>query len=159
VVRHDAPPDEPAEPRVRLRLADQHGPPDVRAPQRDRPPRPLAAGGSPPPTAPRLETVSISPIQYVLDANGNVRGGIRTPAVDAPVATLSGLGQTGTQFCGLFGTTVPLTAEQLDALYGGHGGFVAAWDRATVRAFLGGFLRPEDAFNLVVVGAQSDILR
>jgi Alpha/beta hydrolase domain len=63
------------------------------------------------------------------------------------------------KFCGLFGTTVPLTAEQLDALYGGHSGFVAAWGRATVRAFLGGFLRPEDTFNLVVVGAQSDILR
>jgi hypothetical protein len=118
-----------------------------------------AAGGTPPPKAPRLETVSISPIQYVLDANGNVRGGIRTPAVDAPVATLSGLGQAGSQFCFLFGTTVPLTAEQLDALYGSHGGFMAAWGRATVRAFLGGFLRPEDTFDLVVVGAQSDILR
>jgi hypothetical protein len=54
---------------------------------------------------------------------------------------------------------VPLTAEQLDALYDSHDGFVAAWGRATVRAFLGGFLRPEDTFNLVVVGAQSDILR
>jgi Alpha/beta hydrolase domain len=54
---------------------------------------------------------------------------------------------------------VPLTAEQLDALYGSHGGFVGAWGRAAARAFVGGFLRPEDAFNLVVVGAQSDILR
>jgi hypothetical protein len=44
-------------------------------------------------------------------------------------------------------------------LYGSHGGFVAAWGKATVRAFLGGFLRPEDTFNLVVVGAQSGILR
>jgi hypothetical protein len=79
--------------------------------------------------------------------------------VDAPVATLSGLGQAGSQFCFLFGTTVPLTAEQLDALYGSHGGFVAAWGGATVGAFLGGFLRPEDTFDLVVVGAQSDILR
>jgi len=34
-----------------------------------------------------------------------LKGGIRTPHVDAPVATLSGLGQTGTNFCGLFGTT------------------------------------------------------
>jgi hypothetical protein len=54
---------------------------------------------------------------------------------------------------------VPLTAEQLDALYGSHGGSVGAWGRAAARAFVGGFLRPEDAFNLVVVGAQSDILR
>jgi hypothetical protein len=117
------------------------------------------ARGTPPPRAPRLETITITPIQYALDANGNVLGGIRTPAVDAPVATLSGLGQAGSQFCFLFGTTVPLTTEQLEALYGSHGGFVAAWGKATVRAFIAGFLRPEDAFNIAVVGAQSDILR
>jgi hypothetical protein len=39
------------------------------------------------------------------------------------------------------------------------GAFIAAWGKATVRAFIGGFLRPEDAFNIAVVGAQSDILR
>jgi hypothetical protein len=115
--------------------------------------------GTPPPEAPRLETISISPIQYALDANGNVRGGIRTPAVDAPVATLSGLGQTGTTFCFLFGTTVPLTDGQLEALYGSHGRFVAAWSRATVKALFAGFLQPEDAVNIAVVGAQSDILK
>jgi hypothetical protein len=49
--------------------------------------------------APRLETTSTPPIQFVVDADGIVKGGIRTPAVDAPVAKLSGLGQTGgTQF-------------------------------------------------------------
>jgi hypothetical protein len=115
------------------------------------------AHGTPPPKAPRFETVSISPIQYVLDANGNVRGGIRTPAVDAPVATLSGLGQTGTTFCFLFGTTVPLTEAQLTALYGNHGGFVRAWARATLQSALAGYLRPEDALNLLVVGAQADL--
>jgi hypothetical protein len=115
--------------------------------------------GTPPPTAPRLETVSISPIEYILDANGNVRGGIRTPAVDAPVAKLSGLGQTGTQFCFLFGTTVPFTVEQLEDLYGSHGRFVAAWSWATVKSLAAGLLRPEDAFNIIVVGAQSDIGR
>jgi hypothetical protein len=113
--------------------------------------------GTPAPTAPRLQTVSISPIEYALDANGNVLGGVRTPAVDAPVARLSGLGQTGTQFCSLFGTTMPYTPEQLTALYGTHGRFVAAWTRSTVRAFVNGFLRPEDAFNILVVGARSDI--
>jgi hypothetical protein len=113
--------------------------------------------GTPPPTAPRLETTSISPVQYLLDANGNVRGGIRTPAVDAPVAKLSGLGQTGAQFCSLFGTTVPFTPEQLEALYGNHGRFVSAWSQATMRSLHAGFLRPEDAANILVVGAQSDI--
>jgi hypothetical protein len=117
------------------------------------------AGGTPPPEAARLETISISPIQYALDANGNVLGGIRTPAVDAPVAKLSGLGQTGTQFCNLFGTTAPLTEEQLEALYQSHEGFVAAWSRASLDSLGAGFLRPEDALNILVVGAQSEILK
>jgi alpha/beta hydrolase family protein len=117
------------------------------------------AGGAPPPKAPRLETVSVVPLQYALDADGNVRGGIRTPAVDAAVATLSGLGNTGTPSCILFGSTVPLSQEQLVARYGNHGRFVAAWSRATVGALFAGYLRAEDAGHLLVVGAQSEVLR
>ena len=116
-------------------------------------------GGPPPPKAPRYETVSLQPLQYALDADGNVRGGIRTPAVDAAVAKLSGLGNTGTASCILFGSTVPFSADQLAARYGDHKGFVAAWATATVRSFVGGFLRPEDAVHLLTVGVQSTVLR
>ena len=118
------------------------------------------AHGTHPRSAPRFETVSTNPAQLAVDTDGIVRGGIRTPAVDAPVARLSGLGQTGgTQFCQIFGTTVPFTAEQLAARYGSHGRFVQDWGRATLRAFGAGYLRPEDAFDLLVVGSQSDVLR
>ena len=109
--------------------------------------------------APRLQTASLDPFEYALDANGNVLGGIRTPAVDAPVAKLSGLGQSGVQFCGSFGTTLPFTPEELTALYRNHGRFVSAWSRATQSAVKAGFLLPEDARHLRVVGAQSDILK
>jgi hypothetical protein len=115
------------------------------------------ANGTPPAPAPRLETISINPAQYALDTNGNVLGGIRTPAVDVPVATLSGLGQSGPQFCALFGTTVPFTPEQLHARYRNHGLFVLKWTGATLHAVRAGFLRPEDALQIVVIGAQSDI--
>jgi hypothetical protein len=117
------------------------------------------AGGPPPPHAARFETVSLSPPQYALDGNGNVRGGIRTPAVDAPVARISGFGNSGAQFCILFGSTSPLTADQLTALYRDHRGFVTAWTRATLHAFTTGFLRPEDTANLLIAGARSDVLR
>lgn len=117
------------------------------------------ASGEAPPKAPRFETTSIAPAQYVFDANGNVRGGIRTPAVDAPVAKLSGLGQTGTGFCFLLGTTTPLSPEQLKALYSDRGGFVRAWSRATSAAATAGFLRPQDALQMLAVGAQSDVLK
>ncbi len=117
------------------------------------------AGGSPPPRAPRLETISGPPVHFAVDANGIALGGIRTPAVDAPVARLSGLGQTGgTQFCAIFGSTVPFTQEQLTTLYRNHGGFVVAWSRATFDAARAGFLLPGDALQLLVVGAQSDVL-
>jgi hypothetical protein len=117
------------------------------------------ADGTPAPVAPRLQTASLDPFEYALDANGNVLGGIRTPAVDAPVATLSGLGQSGVQFCGSFGTTMPFAPEQLAALYRTHGRFVSAWNQATQDAVKAGFLLPEDARHLRAVVAQSDILR
>ena len=113
--------------------------------------------GKLPPTAARLQTVSISPLQYQLDANGNVLGGIRTPAVDAPVATLSGLGQTGSQFCFLFGTTKPFTPQQLDALYSSHRDFVSKWNLATNDALAKGFLVREDAQHLRQAAANSRI--
>jgi hypothetical protein len=47
------------------------------------------AKGIVPPVAPRLQTTGVSPFAFATDANGNVLGGVRTPAVDAPVATLS----------------------------------------------------------------------
>ena len=75
--------------------------------------------GHRPPTSPRLQTVNTDPVQLAVDRAGIVLGGIRTPAVDAPVARLSGLGQTGgTQFCNIFGSTVPFTPAQLQARCG-----------------------------------------
>ena len=71
--------------------------------------------GTAPPKAPRLQTTGDEAAPFALDADGNVKGGIRTPQVDAPVATLSGLGQTGTNFCGIFGTTKPFDAATLAA--------------------------------------------
>ncbi|NDB19213.1 MAG: hypothetical protein EB027_08160, partial [Actinobacteria bacterium] len=67
--------------------------------------------GRPPQTQPRMEMSS--PTDFVRDDRGIVKGGIRTPHVDVPVAVLSGVGQTGASFCGLFGTTVPIDEDQL----------------------------------------------
>src|SRR5215471_7604248 len=108
------------------------------------------ADGVPPPIAPRLQVTGTSPVTFATDANGNVLGGIRTPAVDAPVATLSGLPQGGSPFCVLFGTTVPLTADQLAALYPNHGTFVADTARSAIVNTLRGFIVPADAVEQIV---------
>lgn len=95
---------------------------------------------------------------FVLDAKGNVTGGIRTPHVDVPVATLSGLGQTGSAFCGLFGTTVtPPSAEFASwALPNGRAAFDAAWIASLDDAVAKGNILEADAVNLrtVVKNAQ-----
>lgn len=100
-----------------------------------------------PPRAPRLHTTPSG--AFVLDAHGNVLGGVRTPAVDVPVATLSGLGQSGSTFCFLFGTTTPFSAEKLAALYPTHTAFVARWAAATTSLVRAGFIRPADAVELI----------
>jgi len=113
--------------------------------------------GEVPPIAPRLETTGVSPLVFATDANGNVLGGIRTPAVDAPVAALSGLGPGGGSFCFLFGTTVPFTPSQLGALYTSHRSFVRAWVKATRSTRRAGFLVAADARELRAAARHSDI--
>jgi hypothetical protein len=113
--------------------------------------------GTPPPIAPRLRVASTSPFTFAVDANGNVRGGIRTPQVDVPIATLSGLGQSGDGFCSIFGTTVPFSAAKLAALYPTHAKFTSAWKRATAAAVKAGFISPAGGRELKAAGATSTV--
>jgi hypothetical protein len=117
------------------------------------------ADGTLPPVAPRFETADTGPAENQRDENGNVVGGIRTPAVDAPLATLSGFGQSGELFCGLFGVTTPLAVDRLVELYGDHDGFVDAWHTATGAALDAGFLLPDDVALIGEAAEQSDVLR
>jgi hypothetical protein len=113
--------------------------------------------GVAPPVAPRLQTTGVSPVVFATDAMGNVLGGIRTPAVDAPIATLSGVAKGGTSFCFLFGSTVPFTSSQMKELYPNHHDFVIAWTQATKSARAAGFLVAADAKELVSAAVHSNI--
>jgi len=113
--------------------------------------------GISPPIAPRIETLTQPglPVVFNLDEHGNVLGGIRTPFLDAPVATLSGGGNGAAEnaplfsaFCGLFGQTIPFTDEKLLSLYPSHDVFVEKFRAATDAAVSAGFLLPEDALKL-----------
>jgi hypothetical protein len=119
------------------------------------------ATGEAPPTAPRIETTGVSPVVFAKDANGNVLGGVRTPHVDAPVAALGGVDNSGSgaigQFCRLFGTTVPFSDQQLATLYPSHGRFVSRWVRSTRRSVRHGYLLPRDAVELDLAAATSEI--
>lgn len=90
---------------------------------------------------------------FALDAKGNATGGIRTPQVDVPVATLSGLGQSGSVFCGLFGTTVtpPPAAFASWALPNGRPAFDIAWIASLDDAVAKGNILEADAVKLRTV--------
>ncbi len=124
-----------------------------------------ARNGTPPPSAPVLQTVSTSPFVYAKDANGNTIGGVRTPHVDAPIAKLGGFGNSAAPgntnpisgFCGLFGSTEPYPPEQLAALYKNHGQFVSAWGQATKNLVKTGFLLKADENELTQSVVHSQI--
>jgi len=107
-----------------------------------------AVDGIAPPQPPYLQTVQSSPVVFARDANGNALGGVRSPQVDAPIAALDGTGNNPA-FCLLFGTTVPLSASQLDALYPSHAQFIEQWTLANVEDVWAGYLVPQDAGELI----------
>jgi hypothetical protein len=115
--------------------------------------------GDAPAKAPRLQINPGPPASFVLDGHGNVKGGIRTPSVDVPVATLSGLGQSGSSFCSLFGTTVPFSAATLAGLYPSHARFVRQWSGDVLRGLASGFIRPDDADELIASALVSVVGR
>jgi hypothetical protein len=126
-----------------------------------------SGGRKAPPIAPRLEAVSapgVSPAAFARDQHGNALGGIRTPYLDAPIATLTGIGNGPapgapplSMFCDAFGVTVPFTAEKLAELYPTHKSYVKAFRRATRDAVRSKFLLKQDAKRLNAAARKSDI--
>lgn len=114
--------------------------------------------GRPPPQSPRLDVAS--PDSYAKDQNGEALGGIRTPQVKAPIAVVSGIdtkSSAGGGFCGIFGTTVPVSSAKLTQLYPTHQAFVKKWDQAVASDVSKGYLLPADAKVLESVAKQSTI--
>ncbi|MGH7788929.1 MAG: alpha/beta hydrolase domain-containing protein [Candidatus Binatia bacterium] len=112
--------------------------------------------GTPPPSAPLIETLAGPPVSIVRDANGNALGGIRTPQLDVPLATFSGSGQVGAVLCILFGTTVPFDEAKLLTLYPTRADYVTAFNAATDAALAAGFILPPDAALMKANAAQPE---
>jgi len=113
------------------------------------------ADGTPPPSAPRVATTSVNGRTLIArDAFGNAMGGIRTPYVDAPAATLNGLG-FGEGFCFLNGATVPFSEATFRMRYERPEDFLAAWTAATDSAVATGFVLEDDKARLQSVGEMA----
>ena len=100
--------------------------------------------GKAPKSAPRLEIDAGPPVTIRTDEHGNALGGIRTPQVDVPIATFTGL-QPGSILCQLFGSTTVFSDAQLAALYPTHKDFVAKYKKALKRSVKAGWILKPDA--------------
>ncbi len=115
--------------------------------------------GTNPPTADPLQTDAEG--NAVLDEHGNALGGIRTPHVDVPVATLktdmevvtvnSGCGGGGLSemICGVFGETVPFSDEKLNGLYESHEDYVGKVTASANEAQTAGFLLAPEVQSII----------
>lgn len=114
--------------------------------------------GEPAPSAPWL-AINDSGDGFEFDSLGNVRGGVRTPYVDAPVAVLSGEGQPFSNvFCGLFGTTQLFDDTMLSMLYPTQESYISRIDTSTDSAVAAGFIRPADAQLIKARARSSSVL-
>jgi len=78
--------------------------------------------GTPPPPGRMIELAT--PSTPVVDAHGNVVGGVRSPYVDVPTSTWFG-NATGASFCFIAGYEVPFSAAKLQQLYPTKADYVA----------------------------------
>jgi Alpha/beta hydrolase domain len=107
--------------------------------------------GDVPPTAPRLAVDNA----LVLDSHGNASGGIRTPWMDVPTSALSGLGQSGSGFAMLFGSTTAFDRATLTTLYpDGLTDYLAKFERALAVAIDAGHILASDRDEIVALAAE-----
>lgn len=104
------------------------------------------SGGPAPANTPRF--VVDNQNKYVRDANGQILGGIRTAAQDAPIATNAGIGE-GPWFCGPSGNHVDFTPAQLCQRYGSHDTYVSRVKAIVNANVRNGVLLPEEAQKTV----------
>jgi hypothetical protein len=113
--------------------------------------------GKAPPSVARMETTpgaAGAPPSLALDANGNAKGGVRTPWVDAPTAKLSGFGNSGGPFAFLLGSTEAYDADTLKRLYpGGKADYLKAFDAALAKAIKAGFILSADQAEIRALAA------
>jgi hypothetical protein len=103
--------------------------------------------GTLPPVAPRITYAGTT---IARDAFGSARGGIRLSEHEVATAENSATNapadaSPGSLFCGLFGTHVPFTPDQLAGLYRNHGQYVSPVARVNAANVKAGFLLQADS--------------
>jgi hypothetical protein len=114
--------------------------------------------GKAPPIAPRIDVTPGATPQIVRNADGIAQGGIRTPPVDVPVATLSGApGPNPSTICLLLGSTKPFSAVRLAQLYPSRAAYLDHYKTAADATIRAGFALPGDRAALLAFADPSGI--
>jgi hypothetical protein len=101
-------------------------------------------GQAPPPS----QNIVVESRQPVLDAHGNVIGGMRTPYLDAPTSVWAG-NSTGPSFCRIAGHETAFSKDKLKALYPTHAAYVAAVQKSVEAGVKARTITPEDGAWMV----------
>jgi hypothetical protein len=112
--------------------------------------------GVKPPQAPGIELGQDLEIRR--DAHGNARGGVRTPYVDVPIASYTGHLGPGGGPTGVIGYKLPLSREQLTALYPTPADYLAKFTAATKPLVDGRWISREDAELMIKAAAEAPAL-
>ncbi len=111
-----------------------------------------------PPHAPRIDVVPGSPPKIVRNGDGIARGGVRTPPVDVPVATLSGApGPNPSTICLLLGSTTPFSPARLAALYPSRDEYLERYRADVAATIRAGFALREDRAALLAFAEPARI--
>jgi hypothetical protein len=79
---------------------------------------------------------------------------VRTPAVDVPVSTLSGVPAPGASaICSLFGQTIAFSPSTLVSLYQSKSNYLAQYTASLNKAIKGGFILAADRSALLAQAA------
>jgi hypothetical protein len=109
--------------------------------------------------APRLDVTPGATPQVARDDDGIARGGIRTPPVDVPVATLSGVpGPTTSVICLLLGSTRPLSATRLAQLYPSTAAYLARYRADAAATVKAGFVLRADRGALLAYADPAAVI-
>jgi hypothetical protein len=111
--------------------------------------------GTAPASAPPIEIDADGRLQR--DADGNVLGGVRTPAVDAPIATHTGESDSPEIMFQLFGASDPLPPERVAELYATHDDYVRAVTASADEAVAAGFLLAADRDVIVEAAHAAEV--
>jgi Alpha/beta hydrolase domain len=111
--------------------------------------------GNSPPKPARFKLASTEPPTLALDSHGNVIGGVRTPAVDVPISTLTGSAPAGTStICSLFGTTTLFSSAELTSLYGSQTNYLSKYTADLDKAIASRYLLPSERNELLAQAGQ-----